>query len=686
MRTSVLDRIQHLLVVMAVAAACVAASGCVTLPAPSSNYRTDNRLAFPVVANGPANIDGQANDAAWGSGFRFVMEDGGPFPAATLNGVADANFVYMHAKVEDANFSDTDVVVIGLNPDNTPGNYRRIHIFPCKPAAICPASGDGSPTPTVEYWTGDFGVTVANSYTWSSSSVANAGIVAAAHVYTDPNDASSRYWEVELKFPRGAPFNFVDTNFFGLFVDVVRTDPNVGLNGEAVQYTWPADEFIGSMNENDILVELEGGTLHPPKWGNATLSQLFGNGVYVSELGTNDQTDPTHIQTSVGNIFHATAGNYASNAGTLVAANKVKATFTIANFGLPAYGSWANVPVTGNPTAEQDIPPTIAQLFETGTWNLTPQQVTDYSANPHQCVRVTLSSTDAGTIFTNATKTVNMNFVTANSPFKERALMGTKGYEPRGDRGLEFTLREKFVNFDPRLKWTSRIENATKMGEHVYRAVARPGSEHALGVTVDPPRMVIPSETVRLPAGTGGKERPPVQLPVRPGEVLTFIASGSLRIGDSQVTAVGAPVSDRHGERLLKEQGPARIGAALASFDGFTKSAFVLSNASTVIVPANARVMHIKINDDSDQYAKQKGEGYTFQVVRTPAEPWMRTSNPELSRRVHDDDVFATLGANLPTWIMRGELDTGRYIRIGKKSFRVFQSVGSWGYWVRRIH
>lgn len=686
MRTSVLDRIQHVLGLMIAALACAAASGCVTLPVPSSNYRTDNRLAFPVVASGPASIDGQANDAAWGSGFRFVMEDGGAFPAATLRGVADAGFIYMHAKVEDSNFSDTDVVVIGLNPDNAAGNYRRIHVFPCKPAASCAASGDGSPTPTVEYWTGDFGVTTPSIYTWHSSPAAAAGIVAAAHVYTDPNNASIRWWEVELKVPRAAPFSFVDTNFFGLFVDVVRTDPSSGIAGEAVQYTWPANEFIGSVNENDILSELEGGTLHPSSWGNATLSQLFGNGVRVTELGTNHPTDPTLIQLNAGNVFHATAANFSSNAGTLVAAKKVKATFTIANNGLPALGSWANVPVAGNPTAEADIPPTIAQAFQTGTWNLTPQQVADYTAHPAQCVRVTLSSTDAGTIFTNATRMVNMHFVTSSSPFRERALVGTKGYEPRGDRGLEFTLREKFVNFDPKLKWTTEIQNATKMGDHVYRAVARPGSEHALGITVEPPRMTIPSETVRLPAGTGGRERPPVELAVRPGEVLTFIGSGSLRIGGQAVTAAGAPVGERHGERRLKDQGPGRIGAALGSFDGFNESAFVLGNASTVIVPAGARVLHIKVNDDPDQYAKQQGEGYVFQVVRTAAEPWMRTSNPELGRRVHGDDVFATLGANLPTWLMRGERDTGRYIRIGKKSFRVFESVGSWGYWVRRIH
>jgi len=684
MRLFTRDSFLHFLALLAAVAACVILAGCPpTPPSPSTNYRTDYRLVFPVVAAGPASIDGVANETVWASGFHFVMEDGGAFPAAAFDGVADASFLYIHAKVEDANFSDTDVVVIGLNPDNTAGNYRRIHVFPCKPTGSCPANGSGL-SPTVEYWTGSF----AGTYTWTSVPAAGAGIIAASSTFTDPMDASNKSWEVEVKIPRGAPFNFANTNFFGLFFDVARTDPNVGINGEAVQYTWPPNEFIGSVDENNILTELESGTLMPSAWGNATLSSVFGNGVTISsnDIRTNHPTNDALIRLNDPNIFYGTASNYSSSGGTLVTAHAVSATFKIANFGLPSLGSFANVPVGGNPTAAVDISPTAANVFETGIWNLTAQQKVDYGANLHQCIRVDLSSTDPSTVFVNPSAARNMDFVATSSPFRATAAVATKGYEPRrGERALAFTLRERFVNFDSRFKWTSKIDNATRVADHIYHAEAAPGADHNLVITVEPPSMKIPSESVRIAAGTGGTARPPVKLAVKPDEVLTFIASGAIAIDGQPVTAAGVLLGKRRGDSKLKYGGSALIGAVLGSFDEFKETAFVIGNASTIKVPRGASVLHLKINDDPDQYSKQQGEGYSFQVVRTTVEPWMLTSNPELGRAVRGGDVFVNLGANLPTWVMRGERDTGRFIRIGKSKFRVYQSVGSFGYMVKSI-
>jgi hypothetical protein len=659
--------------VLAAALLALAASCPPGRPSPSSNYNTGNRLVFPIVATGPGTIDGLANEAAWTNGFRFVMEDGGSFPAAELRGVADAGHIYIHVAVEDDGFEESDVLVVGLNPDNTSGNYRRIHAFPCKPTGSCPATTSGAIT-TVDYATGSLAGT---TYTWTAQPLGS--IVAGRATTTAP-----KKWQVELKIPRGAPFNFVDTNFFGLFVDVARTSPSTGIAGEAVQYTWPPAEFIGSTNENDILAELETGTLGPTDWGNATLHTGFGNGVSIDggDIRTNHPSDPSLIRLNGSNIFYADVFNNSSSGGTLVDAKAVRATFKIANFGLPDLGTWTNVPGAGNPTAAADIDPAVARTYATGGWTLSASEVTNYTAEPHQCIKVDLTSTDGSTVFVNTSAQRNMDFTTSGSPFQERATLTAQRFEPPGGgRTLSYTLREVFVNFDPRLTWTTEIRGANRIADGIYKAEMGPEARHALEISVEPPRVQIPSSTVRIPPGTGGSARPPVSVEVRADEVVTLIGSGTIDLGGQSVTSAGTPVQDRS----PKGRGPRRLGAVLGSFDEFRESSFVVGNAATIKVPAGARALQLKIEDEPQGYERQRGEGYEIQVVRTAIEPWMLANNPDLGRVVKGNDVFVAVGANLPTWMLRGERDTGRYIRIGGRSFRVYQPLGTFGYIVKTI-
>jgi len=672
---------ERLGVLAAGAATMLALAGCPPIPTPSPVYKPTDRIVFPTVATGPT-IDGLANDPAWTSGFLYVMEHGGSFPAASLRGVADANAIYIYANVQDDGFEATDVLVIGINPDNASNDYRRIHVFPCNPTGSCPASGPGHPL--VQYDSGGF---AGGAYTWvSKGDGSGAGIVAQS-----ATSASPQSWSVELKIPRTVPFPFVTTNFFGLFVDVVRTNPAAGVAGTAVQYTWPPNQFIGATSENDVLADLETGTLAPSDWGNATLSASFGNGVSVfsNELGSDDPSDPNHIRITNPNIFHAVATNFSSTAGTLVTAHAVKATFTIANNGLPGLGSWANVPVdlnapNPNPTAERDIAPAADSTYLIGPWTLTMAQQGDYTAHPYQCVRVTHSSSKLNTIFVNPTAMRNMQFVTTGSPFRDRPTVSTKGLEFSGD-SLEFTLREQFVNFDPQLPWTSEIGNAKPVREHVYRTSVKRNSDQVLDIMVDPPKVAIPSVALRVLPGTGGQARPPLRVDVEPDQLITFVSSGTLMIDGQSVSAAGAPLHGRRHEGASKGFDPQLTGALVGSFDGFKESAFLIGNATTIKVPQGTRQLQVKINDDADQYEKQRGEGFDVQVVRTRIEPWMLQANPDLGRSVRGADVLVTLGANLPTWMLRGERDTGRYIRIGKKTFRVFESVGTFGYIVRKI-
>lgn len=639
------------------------------LPQPSSNYNTNYRLVFPVVATGPTSIDGLASDPAWSSGFIFGMEDGGSFPAAKLRGVADANAIYLYAEVEDSGFEDTDVMVIGFNPDNTPGNYRRLHIFPCKPTGICPANGSNI-NAQVDYSTGSYGP----SYTWTSASAAS--IVAKSATATA---GSVVKWSVEVKIPRGAPFNFVDTNFFGFFVAVARTDPSAGLAGTATQYTWIPGQIVGGATEDDILTGLETGTPAPSTWGNATLSPKFGNGVTItgSEIYSSN-ANTGQIEINGANTFYAKAANYLAAPGdSLTTAHDVVARFKIANFGLASSASWADVPVAGNPTAAANIAPTSVYTFATQPWSLTAQQKTDYQANTHQCIRVDLSSTNPATTFVNNTAQRNMDFVETFSPFKRSASVNTKGWETR-EATTNITLRESFANFDPALTWRTDMTGATKLVERTYEARVNRGATQPLDITIDPPAVQFKEDSIRMAPGTGGRERPAMSLAVEPNEVLTIIADGTIQIGGQPVSAVG--MSPR-GEG---QRGVRRPGELIGSFDQF-KTVVHLGGASSIKVPADGRRLDLKIDADSAQYAKQGGEGYRIQVVRSRAEPWMIVANPELARPTRGADVHVTLGANLPTWQLRGERDTGRFLRIGKQTFRVHEPIGTFGYMVRRI-
>jgi hypothetical protein len=663
-------------------------SGCPpTLPTPSPTFSTASRIVFPQVATGPV-VNGLATDAAWASGFRFVMEDGGPFPAATFRGVSTVDSVYLYAEVEDTDFNATDVLVIGLNPTGAPNGYHRIHFFPCPVTGVCPANGN-SLDAGVSHWTGNLPAG-GSSYTWTpytgTSPVRARSATATA--------GSQKKWSVEVSIPRGAPFDFPMDNFFGLFVDVIRTNPDEGIDGTAVQYTWPAGHFIGA-TEDDV-AELEANTPMPNVWGNASLSTRFGNGVTITsnDIRSNHPSDPGKIPLDIPVVFRGTAANYTMSGGTLVAANDVQATFKIANNGIPALGSYATVP--GGVVGPVNIAPTVAHTFETPSWTLTTQERTGYTANPNQCIRVELTSTNSATIFINSSAMRNMQFVETSSPFRERAMLNTRGLRPpRGQDTHTILLRESFVNFDPSMRWRTEIRGATQAGERLYRADARPNGEHMLEIVVDPPPVRIPSATVRVPAGTGGPDRPAVQVEVRPNEVVTIIASGSVEIGGRRVSALGAPAVHMEQEPQPITRGPTvrgpgvrgaadRVGALVGSFDGF-QTTFEVGNAATIKVPEGASSLILRIADHEGGHARQRGDGFTLQVVRTPIDPWMLAANPEVGRAVRGDDVFVTVGANLPTWILRGERDTGNHVRIGGRSFRVYESMGSFGYIVRRI-
>jgi hypothetical protein len=148
-----------------------------------------------------------------------------------------------------------------------------------------------------------------------------------------------------------------------------------------------------------------------------------------------------------------------TNSGTKNA-DHIKATFQIANFGLPAKDDWLipgqlhSNPIGGDPTATQQVfGGGGTATFSTGTWTLgtnpsidpanVPQNEHDFYAtnnSGHECIRVTLDSTDPDTVFAVQSSWNNFNFGNT-SEFSHPATIGTKGYKiGQGQNQLQFDL------------------------------------------------------------------------------------------------------------------------------------------------------------------------------------------------------------------------------------------------------
>jgi hypothetical protein len=654
-----------------------------TPTAPPSVFDENHRLVFPRTTQGIA-VDGAASEPAWADGFRFELEQGTMHPAATLRGVSTETDFYVSINVQgDPAYDEYDTAVFLINPDGAANNYHRLIIQPCGGGgANCPGGGGNNITPVITYQKDDLAGSTVPWDAGNTTSVAGVDIKA-SNVAGGANNS----WEIEMRIPKtGSAFGNFNDNWMGLHASGIVADLD---NEDAAVYSWPQNRYI--TGEIDGI----GGTGFPAvaQWGSATLSTAFGDGVSLSyhEFGTN-QADPSAIALNAPNIFHAWAinNNQASGGPTLVTANDVTATFTIRNYGLG--DNWPNVPVSGNPSAAVDIGPAQAHLFETGAWSLTPQQVSDYTKFPNQCVKVTLSTTDPNTIINQGWLMRNMHFVKLNSPFEATAQLGLDGFEKFMDReNPQLVLREAFLNLDPEFKWNSRLAGAEKVGENKWLASFKQGSEQKLGVWVSPDdRLQIPSTRHVVAPGTGGRETKPIQIPVKSYSVITLIADGSIKRGDMSLTASGiSPASLRASDKSpdlgkLAEGRPDRYGALLGSFDGF-KTSFVVGAGASLKVPSNAQSLSLIINDSEEGYAKQEGRGFEVQAIASGITPWMKANFPELNAKESRGHVLLPLGINLPAWIVRGQYATRDHVIINKKKFRIFLPAGSFGYWIRDV-
>lgn len=677
-------------------------AGCATAPAqptppPPTTHNTKYRICFqqatgvPYNNNAP-NINGDVlGDLGWTHAFRYVAENGSTVAEAAMQGIKDGNNLLLSFEVsKDVTFDAEDVIVLAIDPNGTSGNYRRLHITPFAAGTAGSASNIQIPAAQIKYWNAGNGTPGG----WGAPAAAPPASLKAFVSRTAAGANST--WSVELTLST-ADFGIPASNYFGLYFSVFK------VNGSNFNYTesrWPPAATLSG----PLSTDLEIGTPDQSQWGNATLGNAVCNGVYFgsSDISTN-QSPPHVISLNKPNNFYVKVHNSTLDAsGNAMDAHNIQATFKIANFGLPSLPQWQVIPVSGNvgtnPTA---LLPTITgnsfASIPTGSWTLTPAESADYAPpNQHQCILVELDLTDPDTLFINRSTWNNMEFQTTSSPFDETAVIGTEGYElPSGQDAHEFILREYRYNTEQEEKWESQIEGPKQTGDQQYEIQIAPRENARLATSITPPDIEIPSNFIDIKPGTGGPGQEMLRIPVKPDELITLIAEGSIqirkelndRLGD--VGPNGVSLDEKFAsERFLLPNNQAAYhaaGALVGSWDGFKENGFIIGQAMSLKVPPEMDTLFLAINDTEKGYEEHTGQGYQVQLVETPLKEIYTFASSLVGRDSRYEDITLPIGINLPTWILCGERRTGQMLTINKVQFERVEVVGCYGYILKSI-
>ncbi|WP_147443961.1 hypothetical protein, partial [Corallococcus sicarius] len=416
-----------------VALACAALA--LLLGAPDAEAATAQRLCFRNVSGVPGvpgapTIDGDIdNDLGWTGAFRYEFGNGVNQPHAVVQGNRDASNVYLSFEVNnDSAFEDEDVLVLTFDTGTSPNRYRRLHLYPLFAGAGAAANNRMR---EAQLWKSDTldgsGKVVWGTVTIVPHSTLTAGFWLDAKVRSTDGGVGNRSWNVELKIPNVAGLSgikFPPASDFKMFLDVFRVD---GLVASTPLLQWP-----GNAPAPENFIELESATPPVASWGAGSFGTGGCGGVTFAWNDINTNNVPTSlIHLTNPNTFNVTLHNSSvDDSGAPIPAKNIRATLKIANFGLPAFGSWTPVPAANNPTPSLDVPASGTATLSAGPWTLTPAQVTAYSdpSTEHQCVLAELDSGDPRTLFTNRSAWRNMDFGIA-STFERVAEIGTKGYK-----------------------------------------------------------------------------------------------------------------------------------------------------------------------------------------------------------------------------------------------------------------
>jgi hypothetical protein len=641
-------------------------------------------LGFP---SGSPSIDGNIKtDGGWANAFRYILGTGNGTSVAhiVVHGTRGATMLNLGFEVHnDASFDANDAIVLAFDPTGDEANMRRFHIYPVSASG---AGGGGIPQ-RVDYWK--------DKSTWNSPAPATPSWV------TDNIRVSSEgppavehnhyYVEVAIPIVAGPNDNGINlpsaTDDFGFYFTVVDAVTSGMVTNHVSEESWPIGANVGSFLES---------TPEPSAWGNGTLGSL-ANGVSVTSLYTN-QTPNYNIEEKKPNTFYAdVTNNMVTSGGAQATANQVRAEFRFGLFGIPS--EMELIPSSPNPTGFANIPGN-SHTFQSD-WTLTPAQQTQYGGTG-RCSRVDITSNGPDTLIVNKTATRNLYFVDTQSPFDQTARIGVRGYRLSSDqREHVFLLTEYRFNTRRGEAWQSelsKVEPFTSAGplrQYIMRIPASQVDGADLTARVTPPNIKIPREVVKLPPGSRGEAR----IRVQPGNIVTVFASGSIVLRKGEQGPGGLPIgpngqnlkvgerSSARGRFLLNDDDApeTRVGAVVASPDGFKGRSLAIGSETTFQVPPGVTQMAFAINDTVEGSKLQTGEGFSLEVIQTRAEEHYRHTTSLLDRQNERRMTRLPLGQNLPTWIICGERRTGGTLTINGTKYERYDPVGCFGAIVKSI-
>jgi len=417
-------------------------------------------------------------DPGWNGGFRYVFGNGTTNPDVVVQGIRDSSYLYLSLEADDLPSltqpgDPTTIIVLAFDfrVGSATSPLQKIMVKPVVASPVIqtnPANIVGVNSGTVSYWTG--ATNSAGVATWTSISTPSWLLNPNNQVGYLEQPTGTYHWFLEMKLPITASTNtgvvVPSTGTFGLYANVFR----VTTGGVYEESWWPPTSglyepgcapgsVVGGCTPDGQVPDP--GLVGASPWGTSTVDPAQTcNGVSVGSQINDIFTDNTpnskiSLTPGVANTFHAYIQNTSvDGSGTPIIAQQVKATFKIANFGLPSADSWGmpgTLPggsgLSNNPTSPADIPATTCIspgpptgstdpncILSTGKWTLNSTEITDYSpsAATHQCILTQLDSTPGNntTIINNAA-IQNMDFGLGASKFERVAEISAKGYPQR---------------------------------------------------------------------------------------------------------------------------------------------------------------------------------------------------------------------------------------------------------------
>jgi hypothetical protein len=718
-----------------VAGLAVALGGCPPTPAPPN----PNLLCFPGISGVPGfggapAIDGHLSgtpqvsppaEFGWTGSMRYTFGNGTQVPDAAVQGISDGSNLYLSFEVNFASTPDIkDGILMVFRPTaNTPTNDRRIFIAPFQNNVVPPANTPFSPQ-SVQYWVDS------TNDAWNDPNQA-AGQPAVNPAFLANNikvqrDASNT-WYLEMKIPLGGgatngiaskandtTINLPGSGDFGFYFDILDHP------GGYIEHTFPENT---GLTASQGIAAPSTNTPAAAAWGRGSLGGIQCNGVsfdayrdvWIKHPDTVNPISPADMSLNQRNQFTVTVWNDSVDAGgNRIPALDVDAHFKIANFGIATPSDYANINPSGpshNCAAggteiaartcldvTVPVPPNASvqgsAVIQSEDWTLSPGEQGQYQNHLHQCILVELNSNakTPPTILRTKSAVRNSDFVVTSSPYR-RSVTISAGRERREDS--EMLLFTRGANTPVDAKWSVALQGAQPVAgtTNAFTLKVPAGKAVEVDTTTDPPPIALPSQDVRVPPNAGADGRG-VSIPVKPGDLITLLASGSIQVRrDKQLRAGpdGALLDSRGDTQpyalLPSGFSPAtRVGGLIGAWNGdFRRNAVIIGSANTLKAPVNAESLVLALNDTQAGFAEHSGEGFQVQVVQTPLAPYYATADTSVLREPSAERLRVSVGANLPTMVTCGYRKTGRKVTVNGFTDDLLEKVGCYGYQFKRI-